>query len=131
MEFPTLRQKKILAAAQERKWRNTLFDLYKETFDESWRDVRTRLSEKAEAQGEEIDTDTLFNRAAETIYNALIDKQAVTEENLHVLADNRSQNIKVELVENHAIDPGRIFILESKVSTELDNSAVILTLDAL
>ena len=121
----------ILPAAQERKWRNTLFDLYKETFDESWRDVKTRLSKKAEVQGEEIDKDTLFNRAVETIYNALIDKQAVTEENLHVLADNRSMNIKVELVENHAIDPGRIFILESKVSTQLDNSAAILTLDVL
>ena len=121
----------ILAAAQKRKWRNTLFDLYKKTFDESWRDVRTRLSEKAEAQGEEIDKDTLFNKSVETIYNALIDKQAVTEENLHVLSNNRSQNIKVELVKNHAIDPGRIFILESNVSTEFDNSAAILTLDTL
>ncbi|MCF8069843.1 MAG: DUF748 domain-containing protein [Desulfobacterales bacterium] len=121
----------VLSAARERKWRNTLFDLYKDSFDESWRDVRDRLTEEAGVNGEEIDKELLFNRTVEVVYNALIDKQPITEENLHILADNRSRNIKVELVENHAIDPGRIFILESEISPGTESSAVEMTLDAL
>jgi hypothetical protein len=120
----------ILVAAQNLKWRDALYDLYKESLNESWIDARDRLLLMAELKGEKIDDETLFNKTIKTIYNALLEKQPVTDENLYSLADHRAQNIKVELVENHAIDPGRIFILASEVAPDSNNSAVKLTLDA-
>ena len=119
----------ILVAAQNLKWRDALYNLYKRSLNEYWIDVRDRLSLMAELKGEKIDDETLFNKTIKTIYNALLGKQPVTAENLYSLADHRAQNIKVDLVENHAIDPGRIFILASEVAPDSNNSAVKMTLD--
>lgn len=62
------------------------------------------------------------------LYNQLISSQAINNQALGALAQSRAQAVKHYLVNIKAIDPGRIFLIDSQTNPENKASHVALTL---
>lgn len=63
------------------------------------------------------------------LYNQLLNAQTISQSDLGRLAETRARSVKAFLVENE-IDPGRVFILDSKTDLKTEHSQALMTIDA-
>ncbi|WED21495.1 DUF748 domain-containing protein [Vibrio sp. JC009] len=87
-----------------------------------------KVLESTEA-GAEIDQEQVTTLLNIGMYNQLLNAQEISEHDLGSLAETRAQAVKAFLVGNE-IEPGRIFILDSKTELKKEQSQALLTLDA-
>ncbi|WP_375753692.1 DUF748 domain-containing protein [Vibrio sp. HN007] len=64
-----------------------------------------------------------------SIYNQLISSQNITDNDLGILAQSRAKAVKTYLVEQE-MDPGRVFILDSKANLKTEQRQALMTIDA-
>ncbi|PWI32587.1 hypothetical protein DI392_14290 [Vibrio albus] len=94
---------------------------------------RSKIEKQLQAETEEV-TDIDLARITSVLhigmYNQLLSAQEISPDSLGNLADARAKATKAFLVEGAQLDPGRIFILDSKTELKTDAAQALLTLDA-
>lgn len=92
--------------------------------------VEQQLLVESTDQQQAVDPEQVTSVLHIGLYNQLLSAQKVDQEMLGELADSRAKATKVYLVEQSQLDPGRIFVLNSKVDIKSDASQAVITLDA-
>jgi hypothetical protein len=93
-------------------------------------DVADRIREDFKARGEKPDREQVKQLAYEQAWQRLQDDVPVSDEELQQLAMQRGRNIKAVLVEQLAVAPGRVFVLDANADPAKASLDTHLTLDA-
>jgi hypothetical protein len=104
--------------------------LYQIEFGEKAQLVLDTIEDEHAETGVKLTKEELAQRWHIALYNFVLNRQKVTQEELNLLAQQRAQTVKAYLVDVVNINAKRVFLLDSRFDVDKDSSSALLSLDA-
>lgn len=112
------------------KLTDALLSLYQQQFNIDPASQKVKAQQAATDSQGNVDQATLMTLWHIGLYNQLLKAQAVSDSELARLAQLRSQAVKAYLVDNAAVAPERVFLLDSKTKLDKTGTTAKLSLEA-
>ncbi len=112
---------------------SALEQLFVQELGQDIRQERSKVEQQLQAdikEGAELDPLQVTSVLHIGMYNQLLSAQKISPDALGNLADARAKATKAFLVQNAQLEPGRIFLLDSKTELKTEAAQALLTLDA-